>query len=78
MGTCERINCGYYWKEEWEDFPSCKFHGFGPAPCEVDDEYGEDEEDDPCIGCSHEGFGSEHCAAGIGDYCRAGKCIIEE
>ena len=45
MGTCERINCGYYWKEEWEDFPSCKFHGFGPAPCEVDDEYGEDEED---------------------------------
>ena len=45
MGTCERINCGYYWKEEWEDFPFCKFHGFGPAPCEIDDEYGEDEED---------------------------------
>ncbi len=32
MGTCERINCGYYWKEEWEDFPSCKFHGFGLPP----------------------------------------------
>ena len=36
--TCERINCGYWWKEEWEDFPCCKFHGYGPAPCEVDDE----------------------------------------
>ena len=53
--TCERINCGYYWKEEWEDFPSCKFHGFGPAPCEVDDEYGEDEEDEnpSCATCGN-------------------------
>lgn len=47
-----------------------------PIPCEYDEE--EEEEDNPCIGCPHEGFGSEHCAAVIGDYCRAGKCIIEE
>ena len=46
MGTCERINCGYYWKEEWEDFPSCKFHGFGPAPCEIDDLEGDDYDGD--------------------------------
>jgi hypothetical protein len=37
MAYCESSNCGYYWQEEWEDYPSCKFHGFGPAPCEVDD-----------------------------------------
>ena len=55
MGTCERINCGYYWKEEWEDFPCCKFHGFGPAPCEIDDEFGEDEEDEnlSCATCGN-------------------------
>lgn len=33
---------------------------------------------DPCIGCPHEGHGSEHCAAVIGDYCRAGHCFIED
>lgn len=33
---------------------------------------------DPCIGCPHEGFGSEHCAAVIGDYCRAGHGFIED
>ena len=48
-----------------------------------DDYYGmvgdEDEtSDDPCIGCPHEGHGSEHCAAEIGDYCRAGNCFIED
>jgi hypothetical protein len=43
--TCERINCGYYWREEWEKFPSCKFHGFGPAPCEVDDLEGDDDDE---------------------------------
>lgn len=43
MGYCERTNCGYYWKEEGEDFPCCHFTGpDGWAPCEYDD-YKEDE-----------------------------------
>lgn len=38
MSYCERSNCGYYWKEEWEDFPSCHFEGPNNwAPCEQDD-----------------------------------------
>ena len=50
---------------------------------ECDDYYGvvgdEDEtSDDPCIGCPNEGHGPEHCAAVIGDYCRAGGCYIED
>ena len=69
--------CNLCWADEGEAFPSCKADPNWPAPCEYDDEPIE-EEDDPCIGCPHEGFGSEHCAAGIGDYCRAGGCIIED
>ena len=69
--------CNLYWADEGEKFPSCKADPHWPAPCEYEDEPNE-EEDDPCIGCPHEGFGSEHCAAGIGDYCRAGGCIIED
>ena len=69
--------CNLCWADEGEAYPTCKADPNWPAPCEYDDEPSE-EEDDPCIGCPHEGFGSEHCAAGIGDYCRAGNCIIEE
>lgn len=40
-------NCGYYWKEEDEDFPCCHFEGpDGWAPCEqeeIEDYYFEDE-----------------------------------
>ena len=36
------------------------------------------EHEDPCIGCPHEGLGSEHCIAVIGDYCRAADEYIEE
>ena len=78
MSRCADSNCGYYWQEDGEAYPRCHYDDPWPAPCEYDDEPIEEEEDDPCIGCPHEGFGSEHCAAGIGDYCRAGKCIIEE
>ena len=70
--------CVLWYIDEGEDWPCCHADPNWPAPCEYDDEPIEEEEDDPCIGCPHEGFGSEHCAAGIGDYCRAGKCIIEE
>ncbi len=36
MSRCE--NCGYYWQEAWEDYPSCKYNDPWPAPCEYDDE----------------------------------------
>ena len=45
MAYCADSNCGYYWKEEWEDFPSCKFNGIpGTAPCEIEDEADEEED----------------------------------
>lgn len=49
MNYCEEINCGYYWAEEWEVFPSCHFVGWWGAPCEEndyvsDDDYDEEEE----------------------------------
>ena len=38
MGPCEKRNCGYFWKEEWEDYPTYHFEGSeGWAPCEQDD-----------------------------------------
>ena len=37
MGTCERINCGYWWKEEWEAYPRCHYVDPWPAPCEYED-----------------------------------------
>lgn len=30
-------DCGYWWKEEDEDFPSCHFEGW-TAPCEYEEE----------------------------------------
>lgn len=32
-------NCGYWWKDENEDYPSCHFDqdNLWPAPCEEDD-----------------------------------------
>ena len=34
---CADSNCGYYWQDVGEDYPSCHFEGFGKAPCEEDD-----------------------------------------
>lgn len=34
---CADSNCGYYWQDEGEDYPSCHFDGIGKAPCEEDD-----------------------------------------
>lgn len=34
---CADSNCGYYWQDADEDYPSCHFEGFGKAPCEEDD-----------------------------------------
>ena len=72
------VECNLWGADYYGDFPYCHADPNWPAPCEYDDDYDKEEEDDPCIGCPHEGFGSEHCAAGIGDYCRAGQCVIEE
>lgn len=43
MSYCDKINCGYYYKDEDDDFPCCHFVGpDGTAPCEQD-EYDEEE-----------------------------------
>lgn len=43
MSECEKRNCGYYWQEADEEYPSCHFEGpDGWAPCEYDG-YEEDE-----------------------------------
>lgn len=39
MLKCE--DCGYWWKEEDEDFPCCHFEGW-TAPCEYEDGREED------------------------------------
>lgn len=40
-------NCGYWWQEEWEDYPSCHYEGPTEwAPCEQDD-FQDTEEYDP-------------------------------
>lgn len=38
--------CGYYWQEEWEDYPSCHYNDPWPAPCEYDDALEEEEDED--------------------------------
>ena len=43
MARCADSNCGYYWKEEWEEFHSCKADPNWPAPCEYDEEEDYDE-----------------------------------
>ena len=35
--------CNLCWADKGEEFPSCKADPNWPAPCEYDDEYGEDE-----------------------------------
>ena len=40
--------CNLYWKDEWEDFPSCKADPNWPAPCEYDEE---PEENLSCATC---------------------------
>lgn len=49
MSYCEEINCGYYYKENGKEFPSCHFEGWWVAPCEENDyvsidDYEEEEE----------------------------------
>ena len=63
MSECEKMNCGYWWKEEGEDYPRCHYPDDGTlAPCEYEDEdddwddYEPDDIDydcgyDPYMGC---------------------------
>ena len=62
MNECEKMNCGYYWQEEGEDYPRCHYPDDGTkAPCEYDDDYEDDYDDyddcdyecgyDPYMGC---------------------------
>lgn len=37
MCECERINCGYYYKGEDDDYPCCHCEDGDIAPCECDD-----------------------------------------
>lgn len=44
---CERRNCSYLWKNENDAYPCCHYNDpIFPAPCEEDDEYYEDWDDD--------------------------------
>ena len=48
MSYCDRINCGYYYKGEDDDFACCHYPDDMIAPCEYDDDdddYDYDEED---------------------------------
>jgi hypothetical protein len=46
MSYCDKMNCGYYYKDEDDDFPCCHFVGpDGTAPCEYDDEDDEVEDE---------------------------------
>lgn len=55
MGPCEAINCGYFWQEEWEDFPTCHYpYDDGYAPCELEEQLLAIDDDcgfDPYEGC---------------------------
>ena len=47
--TCESMNCGYYWQNKDEDYPSCHCPNDGfPAPCEYEDDYDEYDDYDDC------------------------------
>lgn len=56
MARCADSNCGYYYRKDGEAYPRCHFEDDGfPAPCEYDDEYYEDEEDEnpSCATCGN-------------------------
>ena len=39
MCLCDRINCGYYYKGEDDDYPTCHCpDDLSPAPCEDDED----------------------------------------
>lgn len=58
MATCANSNCGYYWKDEDEEYPRCHFDGLGNAPCEEDDW---DDCDDDCGFDPYEGCYTYDC-----------------
>lgn len=66
MSRCASLNCGYYWKDEDDDFPRCHCPDDGfPAPCESDDDDDWDDEpgdiDDDCGFDPYEGCYTYDC-----------------
>lgn len=64
MSECEKMNCGYWYKEEGEDYPHCHYPDDGTlAPCEYEDDWDDYDRDyepddidydcgfDPYLGC---------------------------
>lgn len=64
MSECAKMNCGYYWQDEDEDYPRCHCPDDGfPAPCEYEDDWDDYDRDyepddidydcgfDPYLGC---------------------------
>lgn len=45
MVTCEGFNCGYYYKDENDEFPYCHCESL-IAPCEEEDENYEEEDEE--------------------------------
>ena len=49
MSLCDRINCGYWYADADEDYPSCHCpDDLHPAPCEEEDDDSFNE-DDPYV-----------------------------
>lgn len=49
--TCDKINCGYYYKGEDDDFPCCHCpDDLHPAPCEEEEDYYEGDDCDYEVG----------------------------
>lgn len=53
MSKCERMNCGYYYKGEDDDYPCCHCEDGDIVPCEYDEPADIDDDCgfDPYEGC---------------------------
>ncbi len=57
MSECEKMNCGYFWKEEGEDYPRCHYPDDGTlAPCEYEDEDDYEDYDDCDYECGYDPY----------------------
>ena len=57
MSECEKMNCGYYYKKEDEDYPHCQYPDDGTlAPCEYEDDWDDYEPDDIDCDCGYDPY----------------------
>jgi len=57
MSECEKMNCGYYYKKEGEDYPRCHYPDDGTlAPCEYEDDWDDYEPDDIDYDCGYDPY----------------------